>query len=142
MKKGLSAFATLIVLMFVTACGSEKDIVIDRFRDFPDEINGCACYYAADKADFAKGSYIYADNYHDHAYVSVNGKMLLFTLISTTDVAEGYWVKTYSNNEYQLTIDSKEVWQVNQTWQQKGTMVLTSKDGKTIKETIYGECGC
>ena len=142
MKKGIYAFVVVTILLSAISCSSEKEIGIDRFNDFPDEINGCACYYSANKTDFIKGSYIYADNYQEHAYVSVNGKMMLFTLLSTTDVSEGYWVKTYSNSEYVLTVDSFEVWQVNQTWLQKGIMTLTSKDGKTIKETIYGECGC
>lgn len=130
------------LLLLLISCAGEKELVIDRFTEFPDEIDGCACYYSANKKDFVNGSYIYADNHQDHAYISINGKMQLFTLIKHTDVAEGYWIKIYANNEYEVTVDSEELWQVDQTWLQKGNISIKTKDGKKITETIYGECGC
>lgn len=134
---------TLFLLsILVISCAEEKEIVIDHFKDFPEEIDGCACYFSANKKDFINGSYIYADTYHNHAYISINGQMRQFKLKSFTDIAEGYWVKIYANEEYEITLDSEEVLQVDETWQQKGTISIKSRDGKTIKETIYGECGC
>jgi len=135
-------FILFLLSTLLISCAEEKAIVIDRFKDFPEEIDGCACYFSTNKEDFIKGSYIYADTYHNHAYISINGKMMQFTLKSYTDIVEGYWVKKYSNEEYDVTLDSEEVLQVDETWQQKGTMTIKSKDGKIIKETIYGECGC
>ncbi|MHA3789359.1 hypothetical protein ACX0HA_14205 [Flavobacterium hauense] len=140
MKKIFSALFLLSIL--VISCAEEKAITVDRFKDFPEEIDGCACYFSANKEDFINGSYIYADTYHDHAYISINGQMMQFKLKSYTDVTEGYWVKIYTNDDYEVTLDSEEVLQVDETWQQKGTMSIKSKDGKSVKETIYGECGC
>jgi hypothetical protein len=135
-------FVPAMVSALLISCAEEKEITVDRFSEFPEEINGCACYFSANNKDFIKGSYIYADTYHDHAYISINGKMMQFKLKSYTDVAEGYWIKIYTNDEYEVTIDSEEVLQVDETWQQKGTMSIKSKKGTIIKETIYGECGC
>ena len=140
MKKILCALFLLSILLI--SCGSEKEIVIDRFTDFPEEIDGCACYFSADKNDFVKGSYIYADNYHDHAYVSIDGKMQLFTLVKQTEVTESYWMKVYTNSEYEVTVEAETLWQVDETWLQKGEISIKSRNGKKIKETIYGECGC
>jgi hypothetical protein len=128
--------------MLLNSCGSEKEIIIDRFTDFPEEIDGCACYFSADKNDFVKGSYIYADNYHDHAYVSIDGKMQLFTLVKQTEVTESYWMKVYTNSEYEVTVEAETLWQADETWLQKGEISIKSRNGKKIKETIYGECGC
>ena len=142
MKKGISGLVLIAILLSGIACSEEKEIVIDHFEDFPDEINGCACYFSTNKNDFIKGSYIYADNYQDSAYISINGEMAKFTLTKQTDVTEGYWIKVYSNDDYEVTIDSEEIWQANQTYLQKGRMTVKSKKGVTITENIYGECGC
>ena len=133
---------TLIPSLLLISCATEKEIAIDRFKNFPEEIDGCACYFSANKEDFIKGEYIYADTYHDHAYISINGKMMQFKLKSYTDVAEGYWVKIYENDEYEVTVDSEEVLQKNASWLQKGKIPVKSKKKTIIKETIYGECGC
>lgn len=140
MKKLLFAPVLLSILLF--SCGTEKEFIIDRFKDFPEEIDGCACYFSANKEDFIKGEYIYADTYHDHAYISINGKMMQFKLKSYTDAAEGYWVRVYTNDDYEVTVDSEEVLQKNSTWLQKGRIAVKSKGKTIIKETIYGECGC
>lgn len=140
MKSILYGLSLLSVLLI--SCADEKAITLDRFSDFPEEIDGCACYFSANKEDFIEGNYIYADTYHENAYISINGKMIQFTLKSYTDIKENYWVKRYTNEKYEVTLESKEIWRVDETWQQKGTMTIKSKDGKTIKETIYGECGC
>lgn len=140
MKKILCV--VFLISMLLVSCGNEKELIIDRFRDFPEEIDGCACYFSADKDDFIKGNYIYADNYEDHAYISINGLMQLFTLVKYTETAKGTWTKVYANDKYEVEVESKELWQVDQTWLQKGTIIVKSKDGKTIKKTIYGECGC
>lgn len=140
MKKILCVVSLLSMLLI--SCGSEKEIVIDRFTDFPEEIDGCACYFSADKNDFVKGNYIYADNYHDHAYISINGKMQLFTLVKQTEVTESYWIKVYTNSEYEVTVEAETLWQVDETWLQKGGISIKARNGKKIKETIYGECGC
>jgi uncharacterized protein YxeA len=140
MKKILCVVSLLSLLLI--SCSSEKEIVIDPFSDFPEEIDGCACYFSADKNDFVKGSYIYADNYHDHAYVSINGKMQLFTLVKQTEVTESYWVKVYTNSEYEVTVEAETLWQADETWLQKGEISIKTRNGKKIKETIYGECGC
>ena len=142
MIRGVAGFGVIAVVLVVIACGKEKEITINHFKDFPDEINGCACYFSADKDDFIKGSYIYADNYGDTAFISINGVMTKFMLTKQTDVTEGYWIKVYNNDEYEVTVDSEEVWQVNQTWLQKGRMTVRSKKGATTTENIYGECGC
>lgn len=140
MKRLLFVLSLISVLLI--SCAEEKATTIDRFRDFPDEIGGCACYFSANKEDFIEGNYIYADTYHDHAYISINGKMMQFTLKDQIDVTESYWMKIYTNKQYEATVESEESLKADDTWQQKGTISVKSRDGKVVKETIYGQCGC
>jgi hypothetical protein len=63
-------------------------------------------------------------------------------LKNTKDISEKHTVKTFSCKEFDLIIDIEQVGQIDETWQQKGTLKLTTKDGKTVTKNIVGECGC
>ncbi|MBI5915905.1 MAG: hypothetical protein HY842_11045 [Bacteroidetes bacterium] len=153
----LPTFFTAIALTFLFACGpgnssenttqadrlktDDPALTIDTFSTFPPEIDGCACYFSNDEAEFKSGKYIYADNYEKTAFVSLHGAMTKFEMKSDTSMGERT-VKTFANDQYEVTIDMTKVGQIDETWQQKGTMTIKANSGQTISKNIYGECGC
>jgi hypothetical protein len=120
----------------------EKEIKIDTFSTFPPEIDGCACYFSNNEEEFKDKKYIYADDYGDNAFISVNGKMTKFVLNKSTKLNNTRYVQTFVNDDYEITIDLKQVSQLDETWQKTGTLKIKPKVGKVIVKNIYGECGC
>jgi len=121
---------------------NQQVITIDTFSEFPPEIDGCACYFSSDKKEFENKKYIYADDYGDVAFISINKKMTKFKISKTEKIKESRMIQTWISDKYKLTIDRTQIGQVEETWQQKGTLKLETKDGKIITKNIYGECGC
>jgi hypothetical protein len=120
----------------------EQPITIDTFSAFPPEINGCSCYFSANENEFKNSIYLYADDYENTSFVRINGMMTTFKLKDSKEVSEKHVIKKYDNNNFELIIDIQQVGQLDETWQQKGTLTLIKKGGKTITKNIYGECGC
>ncbi len=121
---------------------NDNGFTIDTFKDFPEGVDGCSCYFSTDKTEFEKPNYVYVDDYDKHAYVSINGKMTKFTLVTADTASEKTILKVFANDQYEVTIYGKQVSQMDETWQYEGTMVVKEIDGKSISKTIYGECGC
>ena len=127
----------------ITESTSVQDVQlnIDTFSTFPPEIDGCACYFSTNETEFNNHTYIYADDYQNTAFVSINGVMTKFEL-STSNNSDEHSIETFVNDEYEIIIDLKQVGQLDETWQKEGTLTITPKNGKEIVKTIYGECGC
>lgn len=119
-----------------------KEVQIDTFSTFPPEIEGCACYYSNNKKDFDNEIYIYADDYNDNAFVWIDGKLTRFTLSKVDTLPHKRTILTWKNKQYELTIDRIQVGQIEETWQQEGTLVIKEIGGKETRKRIYGECGC
>ena len=49
--------------------------------DFPNDIEGCSCYFSKSKEDFDSEKYIYADDYGKKAVIKIDGKFISFPLI-------------------------------------------------------------
>ena len=120
----------------------KQSILVDTFSTFPPGIDGCACYFSNSKEEFKNKSYVYVDNYQDTAFVCINGLMTKFKLVDSKEISEKHLIKRFDNDDFELIIDIKEIGQLDETWQQKGSLKLTRKGGKTIIKKIYGECGC
>lgn len=121
---------------------TDASIVIDTFSEFPPEIEGCSCLFSNNENDFENGKYIYADDYQDNAFISINGEMKRFTLSNSHKVSDEHNSKTWISEDFEVTLDYKQVGQIEETWQQKGTMKIKSKNGKEEAKEFYGECGC
>jgi hypothetical protein len=72
----------------------------------------------------------------------INGILTKFKLINSKQISKNHQIKTFDNKDFELIIDIIQVGQIDETWQQKGTLKLTRKGSKTITKDIYGECGC
>ncbi len=111
------------------------------FKDFPPEIDGCACYFSTTPTAFKNGKYVYATNYRDTAFLKLNGVITKFILKK----AEGPDDKTnliWKNDNYTLLVETIQQSQIDETWQQTGKMVLKSEDKILLEREIIGECGC
>ena len=117
---------------------------IDTFSVFPPEIKGCACYSSNNENEFQVNKYIYANDYGDNAFVSINGVMTKFKLIKVNQLEKKHTISKgmSEDKKFELIIDIKEIGEIDETWQHQGFLKLKHKDGKEIVKTIYGECGC
>lgn len=120
---------------------------IDTFSKFPDEIDGCSCYFSPDEQSFERQEYLYVANFDSLAFISVDKNLIKLKLISTTREPETFGdtdhVDIYSNNDYKLTLDIKyKKSSGDETWTNTGTITIESKDGRKTTKTFYGECGC
>lgn len=157
-NKILQTILIAITLTFLFACGQSNSnnnvtqvdntitdsqiLTIDTFSKFPPEIDGCACYFSNNETEFESKKYIYADDYGNNSFVSINGVMNKFIISKSDTLPNNHSIELWTNDKYELTIDIQQVGQLDETWQQKGTLKLKSKSGQTIVKNIYGECGC
>ncbi len=51
-------------------------------------------------------------------------------------------IETWSKENYLLPYSVKKGSQSGETQQYHGTLTLKSKDGQSVEQNIYGECGC
>lgn len=119
-----------------------EHISLDTFTTFPPEISGCACYFSNNQEEFRNRIYIYADDYGKNAFATINGVMTKLTVSKTDTLPDNRSVATFVNEDYEITIDVKQVGQMDETWQKEGTMKIKSVGGKVVAKSIYGECGC
>jgi catabolite regulation protein CreA len=158
-NKFLPTFLTAVTLTFLFACGqnnSNKNIsqadnlttdnqvlTIDTFSTFPPEIDGCSCYFSNDSTEFIKGEYIYMNDYAQTSFLKINGVLTKFAQTDFKEIDSLNVIAKYKSDKYQMTIESKDgIQNGDETWLKTGTIKLTDKNGKTIKKTFYGECGC
>ena len=153
MKQTLQLWTIISFVTALSSCGQIKtndnpsqagnSFTIDTFSTFPPEVDGCACYFSNNETEFnSKKKYIYADDYGNNAFVSINGVMTKFTLSKSDTLPGKHSIELWINDKFELTIDIQQVGQIDETWQQQGTLKLKSKDGQSITKNIYGECGC
>lgn len=117
-------------------------INIDNFSEFPPEIEGCSCLFSSNENDFESGKFFYADDYQGTAYISINGEKKQFTLRNSHKVSDGHHIRTWTSSEFEATLEYKQVGQVEEIWQQKGTMRIKTRDREDLIKEFYGECGC
>jgi hypothetical protein len=119
-----------------------KQIAIDTFSTFPSEIDGCSCYFSNDKNELKSGRYIYADDYGPNAFISIGGHFIKFSLLKSDTLIGGYSIQIFNNEKYEMTVKKKQVGQLDETWQQQGTLTIKLGEKVIYKKDFYGECGC
>lgn len=111
-------------------------ILVTSFPDSPDDIDGCACSYSANKADFDKlKEPIYLDNFDKVGFMKINNKLIRFEAGKT----EGTW----TSEAYNLLIVQKDEGMSDSMTRYSGTITIKSNDGgKQSTVSFYGDCGC
>lgn len=126
-----------------TVSSSEKESAfrLDAFN-FPEEIQGCSCYFAQNTADFEAGKYIFADDMGKNTYLKIDGKMI--KIPKTDDTIDPSTIsKHIENNALEITLKGKKIKGEEEAMLYEGSLtVKDKKSGKVFQSPIYGECGC
>ncbi len=109
--------------------------------DFPDEVQGCSCYFAKNKEDFMNQKYIYIDDYGNNAYVKMGGKLLKIAM-EEGDFDPDHFDKVIKSDDYTIKIKGEKLPEMGETLMYVGKIIVEKKSGEKITSTIYGECGC
>ena len=158
-NKFLSPSSTAVSLTFLFACreiNSSKiatqtenkqiegqELTIDTFSTFPPEIDGCSCYFSKDSTAIKKGEYIYVNDYAHISFIRINGVLTKFTQTDFQEVDSLNVIAKYRGDNYLMTVESKDGMQNgDETWLKTGKIKLTDKNGETVTQTFYRECGC
>ena len=146
MNKSKRVFLVFAVCVsFLMSSCKNDEIKIGAFNEFPSEIDGCSCYFSANQKEFKQKKYIYVDDYLDNAYLIINGKKIKFKSIKASVSANGkdvHWIKKFKSNDYQITVETFQTGEIDETSQEKGTITIKSTDGNQVVKTFVGECGC
>ena len=112
------------------------------YTEYPEEIDGCACYFSKTATELKAGQYIFMTNYEKKAYMTLDGKMRVFDLIDSKDGANGKLTETWKNENYDMVVTSSETGQIDETWQKIGSISIQTKDKNATVIKVVGECGC
>ena len=120
---------------------------IDTFKKFPEEIDGCSCYFSPSQESFQSHEYLYVANFDSLAFISVDKKLIKLKLISKTRVPGTFGdtdqVEIFASENYKVTVDIKyKKPSGDETWYNIGTITIENKKGLKTSRTFYGECGC
>lgn len=125
-----------------TDTAAEQKLNMLTFSEFPEEVDGCACYFSNSEREFEEGKYIYVDDYGKNAFVNVGGEMVQLKLSKAGEAAEKRIDKIWAHENYKLSLETKQIGHIDETWQYAGQLTLKSTDGRYVVKEIYGECGC
>jgi hypothetical protein len=96
------------------------------------------------RAGFEKEEYIFVSDYiGEMAFMQLNGQETRITgVASMYENADGQLRQVWSVPGIGITLEVKEVSQLDETWQYEGRLILTSDAGALQEFPVYGECGC
>ncbi len=119
---------------------------LDNFG-FPEDIEGCSCYFSKNKKMFENNEYFFVANYDSLAHIMVNKKLINLKLELSTREPNSFGdydhKEIYKNDIYTVTVNI--VYKESsgyETWLNEGTIIVDTKDGQHLKHSIFGECGC
>lgn len=99
---------------------------------FPDEIDGCSCYFSKDSLEFKNHKFLYLDTYYSGtAFVKINEKIIKIDLED----------KTKSDFEVEIIFETDKKTS-SETWWKTGKIKVIMPDGQILTESFIGECGC
>ncbi|MBF6609564.1 MAG: hypothetical protein ITF99_00260 [Chryseobacterium sp.] len=165
----MKLFKTLgfvIVFFAITGCTKKENVTETDFTDslsidnpvivdsvavpelslqtfgFPQEVEGCSCYFAENKTDFEKENFLYVDDYGNSAYIKVNGKLIKIPM-EEGDFDPSNFNKIIENEDYSISMSGRKVHEGDETMQFEGVMtVKEKKTGREFTSSVFGECGC
>jgi hypothetical protein len=151
-------YSSLLFLLLLISCrpsankdettekptGAAEDIELLQIEEWPIEIDGCACYSAMSIDEFNKREYIYLDDYLlESAFLNIKGQLEKFEFEKRSSYSDlNHYKKYWKNEKYNLTIETKQIGQVDETWQHEGVLILIANKDTLINQEIHGECGC
>jgi len=121
---------------------AERQQILEPFKGLPKVLEGCSCYFGATEEDFKAETYVFASTLDKDGYAMIKGNMAKFRLMKSYSASANHSRKEYISNNYTIIIETEKTGQVDETWQQKGKLVLKHDDEEVFYIDITGECGC
>lgn len=124
-----------------------NNLVLDHFKDLPDEIEGCSCYFSETEERFKNKEYLFTSDMDSTAFISIDNKLVRLKMVSSTqepNTAGGKdYSEVYSNGTLKVKVDVKyKNANGDETWWNDGTITVESTDGRRTSRKFVGECGC
>lgn len=124
---------------------SMKDLpefTLTSFSDFPEEIEGCSCYFSMTKNAFGDQQYIYAGTSLDSiGYIKKQGDWVKLIQQPVQQLHDSVMIQA-QNDSIMLRIRAVKDSSAYETIQYKGELKVTKFDQEVFSGEIYGECGC
>jgi hypothetical protein len=149
---------SLCILIF-SACKNQKTgniekvndtkFTLNSFKKLPKEIDGCSCIFSKNEKEYAENNFVFASNFDSIAFVSINNKIVKLKLTSRTykpnTVENEDYTCKYETKEYKVTIEikaDKTKKDAEESWWNKGLILIENKNGEKITQNFIGESGC
>src|SRR5688572_21817600 len=84
---------------------SEEELTLESFPDFPEDIDGCSCYFSRNEKEFNEQKYIYMNDFANISFISINGSLRKLELKKHEEKPISYFI--YADSDYELRIETK-----------------------------------
>ena len=128
-----------------TAQTIEKDSTALKFSAFayPQDIEGCSCYFSSSREEFVKQNYLYVDDYQRKAYVKLKDQLHILSFKHLNPEATTMLHIEAQNKQVNVVLQAELVEKGEiETALYQGTLTATDRKGNTTTQEVYGECGC
>lgn len=115
---------------------------IKVYSEYPEAIDGCACYFGLTAPELSEGKYVFMTNYEKKAYMILDGEMRTFELIKSENLSSGELKDTWKHPEFDMIVQTRETGEIDETWQSIGTISIQPKGKDKTVIRVVGECGC
>lgn len=111
---------------------------------FPQQVEGCSCYFASNRKEFINQNYIYVDDFEKSVFVQLNDEVMQIEYGDKNQMtANDSLVLESKGKDFKLFLKAKKIDQGDlETALYQGTLKLVTDQGVLIESPIYGECGC
>ena len=121
---------SLVITLIMMNCDTNQELT--TIKGFPDEIDGCSCYFSRNKEEFDNSEFIYLDTYYQGtAFICIDGQQVKINLDNP------------ETNKYNVKVDFETDTQTgHETWWKTGEITVSTEKGKTLTSPFVGMCGC
>lgn len=126
---------------------NSQDFNLSHLKEFPKSLEGCSCYLSENETFFKSHSFFFVTDMEKKAFIAIDEKWIELLLISTTKEMNTFgdydYEEVYESENYKVELDVQYVGvHGDETWRNKGSIKVHSKDGEIKSISFVGECGC
>lgn len=119
------------------------EFTLSTFSEFPEEIDGCSCYFSLTKNAFKNRQYIFSGMLMDSvAYVKKEGDWVkMMQKIPSDSKSDSIFIEAL-NDSLNIQIHGVQDSASYETRQYKGDINIFNFGTEVFSGEVYGECGC